>query len=521
MISMKKILTLGLIFFFTLTSYGQDLDSLFADSVKLQQELIRQKKMANLGYQFRLFQEPQRDLDSIYQFQNTDSGWVSSTLMDWSKLDSIYAQLTDFDPHLEYKIYEDPTDQQGLENYLQTLLLTGDFIPGLEEEGSKIDLILEASKDAFQPLEKYKLRILADYKLFWVSVIVLFFLGTASLMIASMMIFKTKRNKREQLKKEYDEMIIGPLTSLLFEKELDEIKELKTEDLLEIFPPKLFQKPLFKAVMIDRIIGLNKKMKGDFKDKLKAFYKVAGLTEITRKNLKSSRWDLITTGLVQVNEMDLFELLTEVKKHTNSSNFHVRSQSGATLLNLAPTSNLDFLRDQKYPLSDWQQMNYLRILKFVHSSKSLELDKLFHSNNQSVRLFGIKLVRMLGRLDLLPGLKELSQRATDEEKIELLETYETIGAHMEVDFINQCIYSKNQEVQLAAVKVAGELGDENSLNIIINLFAENPHFELKKALLRSIYQLNPETFERYTKDQIADDIQRLRAHILDPLLSHV
>ncbi|MFC3414657.1 HEAT repeat domain-containing protein [Algoriphagus hitonicola] len=518
---MKKTKVLFPLLFLFFTAQGQEIDSLFSDSLQLQQELIRQENISNLSYQFRLMEEPSSELDSLFDFEETDSGWVSPKETDWAKLDSLHGVFVGYNPSLEYVIYEDIADQGGLENYLQTLIRTGDFVPGFDPNSNKIDLVLEASKDVFRPLHEYKLRILADYKLFWVTIIVLFFLITAALMITSMLIFKSQRNKRENLKKEYDELIIGPLTSLLFEKDLEEIKQISKLDLVEIFPEKLFDKPLFKQVMIERIIGLNKKMKGEFKDKLKAFYKATGLMDITRRNLKSKRWDIITTGLVQVNEMDLSELLQEVKKHTNSSNFHVRSQSGATLLNVSSTVNLDFLRDQKYPLSEWQQMNYLRIIKFVHNTKSLELDKLFRSENPSVRLFGIKLVRMLGRLDLLTGLKELSTKASDEEKIELLKTYETIGAHMEVDFINSCIQSENQELQLEAVKVAGQLGDEKSLQLIIGLFAHNPDFELKKSLMRSMYLLNPETFERYTKDQFSEEIVRIRAHILDPLLTHV
>ncbi|HCX74316.1 MAG TPA: hypothetical protein DHU93_01660, partial [Algoriphagus sp.] len=101
--------------------------------------------------------------------------------------------------------------------------------------------------------------------------------------------------------------------------------------------------------------------------------------------LKDSRWDIIASGLVQVNEMDLSELINEVKSFTNSKNFHVRSLAGATLLNLSEKVDLSFLKDQDYPLSDWQQMNYLRIIKFVGSSKFLNIPILFKSKNPSVR----------------------------------------------------------------------------------------------------------------------------------------
>ena len=59
------------------------------------------------------------------------------------------------------------------------------------------------------------------------------------------------------LLKEYDRIIIDPLTSLLFEKELTEIQEMELKEIHSFFPQTLLAKPLYKDVLIDRIIGLN------------------------------------------------------------------------------------------------------------------------------------------------------------------------------------------------------------------------------------------------------------------------
>ena len=311
------------------------------------------------------------------------------------------------------------------------------------------------------------------------------------------------------------------MTNLLFEKDLEEISQMSNEEISDIFPKSLFKKRLFKQVLIERIIGLNKKMKGEFKEKLKTLYKRLGLVELTKANLKDSRWDKISAGLVQVNEMDLGELINEVKSFTNSKNFYVRSLAGATLLNLSEKVDLSFLKDQDYPLSDWQQMNYLRIIKFVGSSKFLNIPILLKSKNQSVREFAIKLVRMLGRVDLIAELHMINEASTDDEKIELINTYDALGAHMEVEFINNCMLSANPDLKKIAVKAAGNLGNSYSEVILMDILVQTIDFRLRRACLTSLSKLNTETFEKFVSTQPLPENQELKAQIQDPLLSNV
>ncbi len=219
--------------------------------------------------------------------------------------------------------------------------------------------------------------------------------------------------------------------------------------------------------------------------------------------------------------MDLSELINEVKSFTNSKNFHVRSLAGATLLNLSEKVDLSFLKDQDYPLSDWQQMNYLRIIKFVGSSKFLNIPILFKSKNPSVREFAIKMVRMLGRVDLIAELHMINEASTEEEKIELIKTYDALGAHMEVEFINNCMLSNNPDLKKIAVKAAGNLGNSYSEVILMDILLQNIDFRLRRACLTSLNKLNAQTFEKFVATQPLPENKALKAQIQDPLLSNV
>jgi hypothetical protein len=496
------------------------------DSTAFKDFLILQKQVQGLSYQFFLpgsIKDGQVSADSTFRFSKTDSGYVSVLFSDFGLLPSLEdSLLQDSLPfRLDYVVFSKTENVQATQEYLSNLVRNGDYELKFEEPNAIRDLVLLASRFSYYPFTQYKLSVLADYKLFAVTVVIVFFFLSAFSMIIYMLVMKAQKNNRERLQKEYDQLVIDPLTSLLFEKELDEIRQIENQELYRYFPQDLLSKPLYRDVLIERIIGLNKKMKGEFKEKLKVLYRRLDLDKTSIQALKNKRWDKVAAGIVQINEMDLVEGLSEVKKHANSSNFHIRSQALGALLNLSEKVDLSFLRDQTYPLSVWQQMNYLRIIRFISLQKDLKLDLLFESKNESVRIFGYKLVRVLGRMELIEVLSELAPTVSDEEKIEILETFIVLGAHQEVRLVNHCLTSANPKLVMAAAKAACVLGNQETVEIISRLLESETVFSKKMALFRCLYELDKVQFDKVTSVNVDWRTSQIRAHLLDPNLHHV
>ena len=501
-------------------------DPIPSDSIGFYDFLKSQKEVPGLSYRF-LFSEtgvtPSQLSDSLFSLSKIDSGYVSVFFSDFSWIDDLKRPIMadSLAYTIQLAIYSQPTSVNSANQYLSDLIGKGDYLVKDDEEMQVEDFIALAAKTPYLPLQEYKLKFLSDYRLLAVTLIIIFFFLASSIMIVSMLVMKVTKIKREALQKEYDGIIIEPLTALLFGKELKEITEMDANEIHSFFPENLLSKELFQLVLIDRIIGLNKKMKGEFKEKLKALYKRLDLNKVSIKSLHHRKWDRVTMGLVQINEMDLVEALPEVKKFTNASNFHIRSRALSTILNLSENVDLRSLRDQAFPLSLWQQMNYLRIIRFVGLQKDLKLGILFESTNQSIRVFGIKLVRILGRVDMIETLAGFADVVSDEEKLEILDTYAALGAHMETRFINVCLKSSNLNLSMAAAKAAAVVGDVESEDILLELVETETDHRRKMEYLKSLYKLNAEKFELITLNNTSSDLMEIRNHILDPMLHHV
>ncbi|REG92756.1 hypothetical protein [Algoriphagus antarcticus] len=496
---------------------GQE-DQAFPDSTSFVDFLKSQGEIP--GLKFRLLDPAgQILLDSTAGTSATDAGMTDFTSA-LALRDSLF--LSDStSSNIQFLLYSEANTFEAVQEYVSNLLKIGDLEPVATDNLNGRDLISLASRERYSSLQSDGFAYVGDFKMFVViftiSIFVLFAFG----MILFMLILKVQGNRIEKLFALYDAQIVGPLSEILFDKSLEELESLSDEELNQNFPAKQLKKPIYVQVLVERILALNKKMKGDFKLKIKVLYKRLNLEKDTIEKLKSSRWDRVVSGLVEVNEMDLTEALKEVQKHVNSPNFHIRSQAVATVLNLSENVDLSFLRDQTFPLSSWQQMNYLRIIKYLNSSRDLRINTLFSSHNQSIRLFGYKLVRILGLVDLLVELEEKFVTVSDEEKIEIIKTFEYLGVPAHIEVINSSLKSENIELVCVAAKAAGEIGDDSSAKIIYEILEGSPGFRLKVIFLKSLQNLNGELYSQFINVDSNSDLHRINKHLSDPLLQDV
>ncbi|SFB12624.1 hypothetical protein [Algoriphagus aquimarinus] len=496
---------------------GQE-EQVFPDSISFADFLKVQGKIP--GLQFRLVDYSNEvSSDSVFN-SLVKAGFVGDFASALTLKDSINNTYSR-DLHIQYLIYSDPNTFEATQEYVSNLLRNGDIEPTVPGNANGKDLISLASRNKYSPFLKGTYTYFSEVKIFAVSLVIILFFVFAFSMILFMLIFKARRNQKEKLLVLYDEQIVAPLSEILFEKTLEELESLSDEELNGYFPAKQLKKPFYVQVLVERVLALNKTMKGDFKLKLKALYKRLDLDKFSIKKLKTSKWDTIVTGLVEINEMDLTEAIYAVKQHINSPNFYVRSQAVATILTLSDSVDLSFLRDQTFPLSRWQQMNYLRIIKFLHTTRDLHIETLFDSKNQSIRLFGYKLVRVIGRVDLLAILEEKSSAVSEDEKIEIIKTFEYLGVPAHTELINGSLKSENIALVSIAAKAAGAIGDATSTKIICELLTKEPEFRLKMVLLTSLQDLDETVYNQFVSENDDKEVKRINMHLSDSLLQDV
>jgi hypothetical protein len=333
---------------------------------------------------------------------------------------------------------------------------------------------------------------------------------------------KVRKGKRDSLTSKFKELSFEPISNLLFEHSLEELQAFDKERLESFFPLDHLKNNLFKNVMINEIISLNKNMKGDFKSKLKIIYRKLGLDTHSIKKLSSKKWDVITSGIVEINEMDVVEAVDKVRKFASSENFNVRSNAVATLLNISKDPKLKVLVDQDYPLSKWQQMVYFRIIKFINNSnEKVRVDYLFESKNESVRIFGYKLVRYLGLFELLEIISIKYKQASIAEKIEMIKCFDAFSYQDSLDLLHRDLSTSDRELFLGIVSVLQNIGNPISEVVLLERLNLGLDFESKKAVMKTLNTLSPEVLDTWNMRSNDLESHQIFDHLMDPVLSNV
>lgn len=504
-------------------------DSSFTDS-GLQSVLENVDEVPGLEFiiYFRT-QNDSTDLTLLNLSQHADSVnfWFSDTILlynDAKELNADLSHLNQGSGSINYLLYKREVSESGVVDYLDNLIRNELFDPTSILNRSSVNegaLVLLGTNTPFRPFYKMKVKILSDVKMLLLLACLGVFLIASLIMVSVMFIIKSKKRRKEVLTLRFKNLCYGPISDLLFDDDEERLNHLNKKDLDALFPKGHLNNYLFKDVMIQEIISLNKNMKGNFKARLKLIYRKLELDKHSIKKLSSKRWDTITAGMVEINEMDVIEAAPIVGKFTSHENFYIRSNAVATMLNISNDMSLKVLADQRYPLSKWQQMKYYRIIKYINSKGIVKFHLLFESKNESVRVFGIKLVRHLGLVDRLSELQQMYGTASISEKIEILKCYDNFNHIDGLDDVHQDLGTTDKILFLNIVKVLKNLGSELSQIVLMEWFRKTKDFECRLKILDAVNSLNPELVTLRDNPSGDEQVNQMIAHLKDPILNHV
>lgn len=469
------------------------------------------------------------DLTLLNLSQHADSinFWISDTIhlyIEAKELNADLSLLNQGSGSINYLLFKREVTESAVVEYLDNLIRNELFVPlsiANSSFGNEGELVLLGTNTPFRPFYKLKVKILTDVKMLLLLVCLSMFLIASLIMVLVMFVIKSKKRRKEILTLRFKNLCYGPISDLLFDDEMQKLNQLKKDDLVELFPKGHLEIDLFKDVMIQEIISLNKNMKGDFKARLKLIYRKLDLDKHSIKKLSLKRWDKVASGIVEINEMDINEAAPLVEKFTSHENFYIRSNAVATMLNISNDMSLKVLAEQRYTLSRWQQMNYFRIIKYLNHKGNVEVNLLFESQNESVRVFGIKLVRYLGLVDRLSILQEMYGSASINEKIEILKCYNNFNYVDGLEDIHKDMGTSDKALLLNIVEVLKNLGSEISQILLMEYFKKTKDFECRLKILEAVNSLNPDLVTLKDFPNKDEEVDLILAHLKDPILSHV
>jgi len=209
-----------------------------------------------------------------------------------------------------------------------------------------------------------------------------------------------------------------------------------------------------RQLVIDELVRNKSSFLGSVSAKIIELYYRLGLNVDSRIKLDDKRAHIQCQGIHELGVMEQKDQLQKVYRFTNSKNKDVRIEAQTAILQWYGFKGLRFLDVVSFPITEFQQLKLLELLRLLPFTGFSKLDKWLSSPNDTVVSFALKLA----------------------------EHYKQVQVHKEAV---QCLQHKNEAVRVQAVKTLAKIGAAGTAELFISAY-KNERFTNRLNILKEL-----------------------------------
>lgn len=289
-------------------------------------------------------------------------------------------------------------------------------------------------------------KFISPANLLWGGVL---FAALTGITILYVFFFSSRRKKFRQQKARI-KALIAPLISESILQDMDNDQPATDgPQLQEIL--QLCQNKYNRKTIINELVLARKSFSGQAGEAIQTLYEKWQLHKDSEQKLKSFRWYLKAKGIQELSFMQQKEFWKNIYRLTDHPNEHVRMEAQAGVIRLLGFIGLRFLNVASHQITEWQQINLLRLVQNFPPGDFKGMNRWLQSPNRSVVDFTLKLVATFRRYEL----------------------------HA---LVVDCLQHADLSVRIQAVKTLGEIYQEDTSRHIVHHYLGQPTAYRLKAL---------------------------------------
>ena len=326
---------------------------------------------------------------------------------------------------------------------------------------------------------------------------------------------RTRSNYYDIVKSRYENKFSTFLAEMIFDDEYD-LNSDTHKELLISYRRHVLPIPLKREVFTRVLLELDENLIGQGSDRLRVLYFSLNMERFAYKQLHSSRWDTKIIGIRTLAQMDIKEAFKDILKYNNSKNVLLRAEAQYACVKLVGVSAIKLITETHQQISEWQQIQILEFIKKKETIKIPDFAYLLSSNNDSVVLFGIKLVSYFKQMNADTNLLLLMYHANEsivEKSIECLSVLEVKNISR---YLKQRYWSAHYNARLEILKAIGNIGENSDIDFLRKAFREDYH-DLKLFAAKSMRKVSKQGGKilEYMKDYSNEQELAVIEHCFD------
>tara|TARA_R110002049_G_scaffold47596_5_gene137520 strand:- start:155061 stop:157919 length:2859 start_codon:yes stop_codon:yes gene_type:complete len=347
------------------------------------------------------------------------------------------------------------------------------------------------------------IEALTYHHYFWINVpkihtellwqLTFLFIGLVFIYFTAIFFFRNKISATQR-KVRRRKTELSPMISEFLFYEDNGLKEDKSNYVaLKIEIRELLKNSFNRKVLAEILLDLQKDVSGDTQKRLFSLYQDLGLHKDAFEKLKSTRWQVVSKGILELTSMQVVESYVFITKFINDKRSTIRKQAEIATVTLKPEGIAFFLDTTKYRISEWQQLKLLDAMRKLEDFNPPRFKLWLTSRNKHVVLFALRLVKYYNQNDCNASLIELVKHKNNQIRGEAIKCIKEFNVVAALDVLKLIFWKSNVEVKISVLDAIANLGSEADVAFLKLVENKEFNFSVKSKALSAINAISPES----------------------------
>ncbi|WP_336963328.1 HEAT repeat domain-containing protein [Chryseobacterium contaminans] len=257
---------------------------------------------------------------------------------------------------------------------------------------------------------------------------------------------------------------------------------------------KLADNSSFRKLFLNKLVDSEKKFSGSAKERIKDLFKQYGLYREAMHKLEQKKTYLIAGGIQELTVMDSKEAVPKIASFLSHSSEQVYQEAQYAMVSLKGFDGLGFLSTASGKISEWQQLRLLLSVTKIPDNSEAAIESWLKSNNASVIIFTLKLLRKFQLLSFYPMVISLMEHSSVEVRAEAVQTLLSLENPSTILQLIEMYSGQPIEVKLEILRVMKISKDKVCVGLLKEELENSPVSGIKVQAAEALFSLGQQEY---------------------------
>lgn len=246
---------------------------------------------------------------------------------------------------------------------------------------------------------------------------------------------------------------------------------------------------LFRELFLEKLVDSERKFSGTAAIEIRKLFEKYGLEKEAGKKLEQKKAHLIVGGIQELTEMNVEHAFDKIVPFLSHPSHQVYQEAQYSVVHFKGFEGLGFLGDTAHKISEWQQLRLLRSVSYIPEMAEQAVSIWLKSENNSVVIFTLRLLRKFQMLSLYTLVKDLTEHPSLEIRKHAVRTMQSLENPSMVTDLLQLYPYQPMEVQEEIIKVMKMAKDQYCISFFKDQLLNHPLSNIKIIAAESLLLL--------------------------------